>query len=318
MSDPRYMIELSRRRHADGSAPTGDVFAVIGELNVGTTDPVVAADLRDELKARLSPDFTVVLYMVEESRSRVLAAMNEDHFRTRRDRTAGAALAVETPGAAPGYDVAMNEAAAALKALLLIDNYLCGETGTLTYSDFENIALSLEHYGLTNAVTRSTIRRGTGRIDGELKMALAELSTLTRAFPLAYVEPVDSERWLAVGEVLRQHNPDSIPSIRTATCEHEAELDFAACKGRVVEVTFVNGYDLGTNDQNDHVLGTDEAPYRVVVTGMDPVSTQWCDDDLDPKWDVRPAPDETRLDGLRSLWTFGPSYKVASASQQEG
>lgn len=322
MSDPRYIIEITTSTTDAGVVNVKKV----GEMVLTTTDPVEADQFRKTLAGLLrqpgvmDAPVHVALQMETVERRLVLCAMDEDYFRRKRpDRSAGAALAVETPGAEPGFDRAMNEAAAATRALGLVDDHL-SHNRAMTADQAADVVLSLAYYDLLDEKRRAILADYAPDHHIALPVlrdAALALSTTVRQFPLAWTEPVDTDRWLAITRQMMHHNNNSTSQPNAKACVVEADLDFKACVGRVVETTFVNGYDLGTNDQNDHVTGAGEPPYRVVVVGCDDMNSQWCDEDLDPKWDVRPAPDETRLDGLRSLWTFGPSYRDATVSQKQ-
>lgn len=90
-----------------------------------------------------------------------------------------------------------------------------------------------------------------------------------------------------------------------ADLEARAQADFLEAVGTVIEVSWVYGY----NDRDDsvEVRCTPPAKVRVLPTPDEDLQ-HWVDGHLDPYWNVEPAEPDERLDGLRSLWTFGPSY----------
>lgn len=316
MSDPRYIIEI-RQTTVNGGVP---FTAFTGDLVLGTTDPVEADALRRTLSVAL-PDYTLTLVMEETERRRVLAAFDEDHFRRRADRSGAVPIAVVTPDAAPGFDRAMNEAAAANRALGLVDDHLSNNRA-MSAADAADVVLSLAYYDLLDEKRRAILADYAPDHHIALPVlrdAALALSTQVRSFPVEFpAEAYNQDRYELVCGYLKRHNPNSTTKADAKACVAEADMDFKSCVGRIVEVRFVNGYLLGTNTQNDLVVGHDEDPYRVVVCGADDLTSQWTDEDLDPKWDVRPAPDETRLDGMRSLWTFGPSYRDATRINAAG
>lgn len=299
MSD-RFIIEIRR------STNNGGVTFIehTGDLILGTTDPIEAVALRKTLREALV-GYDIALFEETTERRGVITAMDEDYFRNKAK--AERAARFDTPDKAQ---------ALAWAALSTLDNHLTGDRA-LTRASRESVTEVLDYYGLGTLTARAKAKDGTAD-DNVLPYLVLALSTLCRGFPTPYRDAVDTQRWIAVCRSLAEHNPNSIPTTDIKACEREAIMDYEACEGRVISVRFVNGYDLGTNDSNDQVAGADEPPYRVIVCAMDDIDRQWCDDDLDPKWDVRPAADETRLDGLRSLWTFGRSYKVAETAKTEG
>lgn len=95
------------------------------------------------------------------------------------------------------------------------------------------------------------------------------------------------------------------PELR-AEAERRALEDFNAAVGKEITVQMISGY----NDSDDGV-DVDGVSIRVRVDSTKNVSLDhWVDEYLDPYWDVTPIGEYPELTGLRSFWTFGPSYRV--------
>jgi hypothetical protein len=92
--------------------------------------------------------------------------------------------------------------------------------------------------------------------------------------------------------------------------EAQALLDFDQAKGQIIEVETVTGYVGNSHDQTDRTA-PNSVPFRVRVIDTSPEEVKhWNDDWLDPYWNVEPAEGETRLADLRSIYTFGHSYRT--------
>jgi len=101
----------------------------------------------------------------------------------------------------------------------------------------------------------------------------------------------------------------TIPSGLLKEAERLALADYRAVAGKIIEVQMISGY----NDRDDSV-DVDDVPMLVRVDpGMQPHSgiLHWCDDFLDPYWNVTAIREYSELKGLRSFWTYGKSYRIA-------
>ena len=90
-----------------------------------------------------------------------------------------------------------------------------------------------------------------------------------------------------------------------AEAERRALEDFNAVVGKELTVRMVSGYN-----ENDDSVDVDGIPIRVTVDNTSFSLDHWVDEYLDPYWDVTPVGEYPELAGLRSFWTFGPSYRV--------
>jgi len=97
---------------------------------------------------------------------------------------------------------------------------------------------------------------------------------------------------------------NAISTERRAILEREALEFYRAHRGRLLEVTWVSGY----NDRDDSEdLMTDPIIVRVDRTNEHDI-LHWSDEWLDPYWDVTLVRGDVR--GLRSLWIDGPSVNA--------
>lgn len=92
--------------------------------------------------------------------------------------------------------------------------------------------------------------------------------------------------------------------------EKRALADYEAVAGRIIVTSEGSGV-TGYNERGDSVEVYGCFHVRV-DKGMKPDSglTHWCDEHLDPYWDVTPVKDYPELRGLDSFWTFGRSYEI--------
>jgi hypothetical protein len=106
--------------------------------------------------------------------------------------------------------------------------------------------------------------------------------------------------------------PEQHEQIRELEREAErlAEADFLRVAGKVI-ITREGSGVTGHNEHGDSVEVFGE--FRVIVDRTSPHDDlhHWNDEFLDPYWNVTPAEDYPELRGLRSFWTFGPSYRIA-------
>lgn len=88
--------------------------------------------------------------------------------------------------------------------------------------------------------------------------------------------------------------------------EQRAAFDLSMVAGRFVYVSHVDGYMA--DDPDVRWLAFDPPIPVKVVTGN---INHWVDEYLDPHWDldVRSHPG---LDGMRSAWCYGRSYRVVA------
>lgn len=94
------------------------------------------------------------------------------------------------------------------------------------------------------------------------------------------------------------------PELR-AEAEKRALRDFNAAAGKEITVRSITGY----NEQGDSV-DVDGVSIRVRVDNTTSSLAHWVDEFLDPYWVVTPIGEYPELAGLRSFWTYGPSYRV--------
>jgi hypothetical protein len=91
--------------------------------------------------------------------------------------------------------------------------------------------------------------------------------------------------------------------------EDKAKADYQRALGTIVIVKMISGYD-----ENGESVDRDglEISVRVLPIGNAQDLTHWIDEYLDPYWNVEPIDKVPELTGLRSFWTFGPSYMVTA------
>lgn len=90
--------------------------------------------------------------------------------------------------------------------------------------------------------------------------------------------------------------------------EEKAKADFQRAVGTIVTVNMISGYN-----ERDDSEDRDGCNIRVrVCPTVETDITHWVDEYLDPYWNVEPLDNPPELDGLRSFWTFGPSYQVTA------
>ncbi|AXQ69044.1 hypothetical protein HOU02_gp165 [Caulobacter phage CcrBL9] len=132
-------------------------------------------------------------------------------------------------------------------------------------------------------------------------------TTLTRNDPATYGQ---DQRFAAILANLDQRNTPSVPVLTRDEAETEAMRDLAAVVGKVIKVHDITGYfgETGQEDLRPH----EGAPaFSVIVLPSERGDViHWNDEHLDVRWNVTPAPGETRLYELRSLWVFGRGYVV--------
>lgn len=124
----------------------------------------------------------------------------------------------------------------------------------------------------------------------------------------AYGDTPDARREVIAAALLAKDYAE--PAASREEAETEAMADYAAVVGSVVHVTNITGYydETGQEDLRPH----EGAPPFAVIVQPAPRGDiiYWNDEHLDARWNVEPAPGETRLYGLRSLWVFGRSFVV--------
>jgi hypothetical protein len=87
--------------------------------------------------------------------------------------------------------------------------------------------------------------------------------------------------------------------------ESMALADYQKALGKEITVTMITGY------QGDDSVDVDGVLIRVrVIETPENDLCHWVDEYLDPYWNVEPLDTVPLIEGLRSFWTFGPSYRV--------
>ena len=102
--------------------------------------------------------------------------------------------------------------------------------------------------------------------------------------------------------------------INRAQAERFAQDDYQTALGTVIEAPCVYGY---REEDSVDIQCDPPARVRVIATPPDDLA-HWCDDWLDPYWNVELAEPDSRLDGVRSLWVFAPSYNVKTGERYTG
>lgn len=86
--------------------------------------------------------------------------------------------------------------------------------------------------------------------------------------------------------------------------EQLAIEDYQAALGTVITVSTISGY----NDKDD-CLAVDGIPFEVRVCATPESDIRhWCDEFLDPYWNVEPVKEYPELANMRSFWTYGKTY----------
>lgn len=87
--------------------------------------------------------------------------------------------------------------------------------------------------------------------------------------------------------------------------ERYAESDFKAHQGKVLLAHHVDGY----TEHGDSVTVRCDPPARIRVRQTSKQDIyHWCDNWLDPYWDIEQVTPHPALAGIGSLWVYGPSY----------
>ena len=81
--------------------------------------------------------------------------------------------------------------------------------------------------------------------------------------------------------------------------------DYEAVVGNEIEVCKISGYD--ENDNSHDIVLTPPAKVRVLKTDRSSI-VRWCDEWMDPCWDVEAVDAHPQLEPMRSLWVYGISY----------
>ncbi|UTU07711.1 hypothetical protein CcrC1_gp520 [Caulobacter phage C1] len=166
---------------------------------------------------------------------------------------------------------------------------------------------NLRHFADTYGLDFAALDARAGRLyEGDT----AQLGTLVldESAWSAYGDTLDTRRAAIAAALLAKDHAE--PSASREEAETEAMTDHAAVVGTVIRVNDITGYygETGQEDLRPH----DGAPPFAVVVMPSPRDDviYWNDEHLDARWNVEPAPGETRLYGLRSLWVFGRSFVV--------
>lgn len=85
-----------------------------------------------------------------------------------------------------------------------------------------------------------------------------------------------------------------------------AEADYQKVLGKTITIQMLSGYN-----ESDDSVDLDGVEIQAVVhpTQSDDLA-HWVDEYLDPYWNVEPVAGTPGIEGLRSFWTFGPSYRI--------
>jgi hypothetical protein len=93
----------------------------------------------------------------------------------------------------------------------------------------------------------------------------------------------------------------------------KAMADYQSVVGTEIEVCKISGYD--DVDNSHDILLTPPAKVLVLKTDRSSI-TRWCDEWMDPCWDVELVVPHPQLEAMRSLWVYGPSYHPDGSVEQ--
>lgn len=92
----------------------------------------------------------------------------------------------------------------------------------------------------------------------------------------------------------------------------QAMTDYRDAFGSIITVTILSGY----KGDDSYEFDGQEFKVRVLETPEADLC-HWVDEFLDPYWNVEPIGTYPALEGHRSFWTFGQSYKVTGTERGE-
>lgn len=102
------------------------------------------------------------------------------------------------------------------------------------------------------------------------------------------------------------------PVVSADEARARARADYETHLGQVIEVQFLEGY-VGDDSQE----WRSDPPFLVKVIETDAESlNHWCDEFLDPYWNVEVIDDRGVVPPeahSHSFWVYGPSYEVPRA-----
>lgn len=276
-------LELSRRYPAKGQDRR------VGELRLTTTDPEQALAVRAELRQAL-PDYQIEVYSVEESRARLLAVETYPKPRPK--------------SAEDGRYINLSSAIGALlKARDVVKGHLAA--GTIpTAPQCGDIALAMLNFDLP----RDAISRAGLGVEGLTVEALG--FTYGVLIGACHGLEMTTDRLDAIrNDLLKADLEIREPNKRLAEAHALQDLNAIQDAGLPIYVRAVYGY-LGDDSHTTDTVAPDGDPYKVIIESPQSFDDviRWQDDHLDPVYVVRPAPDEDRLKGFRSLMTDGRSY----------
>jgi hypothetical protein len=100
-----------------------------------------------------------------------------------------------------------------------------------------------------------------------------------------------------------------------AEAVRRAHADFESARGQIIPVLWVMGYD---DHDNSVERGADPGnPFKVRADATNQSSIEHFNDEyLDPYWDITIIEPRPELDGIRSCWMWGKSYRVRERMTQ--
>ncbi|MFP3637829.1 hypothetical protein [Paraburkholderia sp. SIMBA_054] len=125
-------------------------------------------------------------------------------------------------------------------------------------------------------------------------------------FGVNELRDISADRFAAAQQGIQATSPATAASSLTDDeLADKALADYNAVTGKVIEVEKISGYD--EHDNSHDLLLAPAAKVRVLTTDRASI-VRWCDDWMDPCWDVELAEPHPQVKNLRSLWVYGPSY----------